>query len=291
MIVTQATSIFSFLFTSLTVRLCFSTPHLSIIFSLLFLFVNSTVLFPRHYNKLAHNALNSLTSGAANTVIGRGALDTCTTGGNNTVLGYVAGDALSEGHSNIIIGYNAGVTLTTGTHNILIGLDSAASATGSVNQIVLGNSLTSAGNNTFAFGKTSEGRVYNNFASNASWTRDSDERLKTDIQDATLGLNFINNLKTKTFKWKPNNELPETLDAYQEENVRDTSTVMHGMIAQEVKAALDTEGVDTFGGWAESSDGSQSISQEMFIHPLIKAVQELTAKLEAAEARIETLEG
>jgi hypothetical protein len=105
-------------------------------------------------------------------------------------------------------------------------------------------------------------------------------------------LDFINDLRTVTFKWKPNNELPETFDAYQEENVKDTSTVMHGMIAQEVKAALDTAGVSTFGGWTESaSDGCQSISQEMFVHPLIKAVQELSAKLTAAEARITTLEG
>ena len=40
----------------------------------------------------------------------------------------------------------------------------------------------------------------------------------------------------------------------------------------EVKAALDKQGVDTFGGWAEEIDGSQRISQEMFVHPLIKAV-------------------
>ena len=37
-------------------------------------------------------------------------------------------------------------------------------------------------------------------------------------------------------------------------------------------------------------DGMQSISQEMFVHPLIKAVQELSTKLTAAEARIKTLE-
>ena len=65
---------------------------------------------------------------------------------------------------------------------------------------------------------------------------------------------------------------------------------MHGMIAQEVKTALDTAGVSTFGGWVEGQDGTQLISQEMFIYPLIKAVQELSTKLEAAEARISALE-
>ncbi len=61
---------------------------------------------------------------------------------------------------------------------------------------------------------------------------------------------------------------------------------MHGMIAQEVKAALDKAGVSTFGGWTESNDGCQSISQELFVHPLIKAVQELSAKVEELESKL-----
>jgi hypothetical protein len=60
-----------------------------------------------------------------------------------------------------------------------------------------------------------------------------------------------------------------------------------GMIAQDVKAALDKAGVDTFGGWEEDSeDGSQAISQEMFVHPLIKAVQDcLSAKCDSLQNR------
>ena len=41
----------------------------------------------------------------------------------------------------------------------------------------------------------------------------------------------------------------------------------------------------------EEADGSQSLSQEMFIYPLIKAIQELSAKNEALLTRIEALEG
>ena len=58
----------------------------------------------------------------------------------------------------------------------------------------------------------------------------------------------------------------------------DLDTTMHGMIAQDVKQALDDVGVDTFGGWKEREDGSQVISREMFVTPLIKAVQELSSE-------------
>jgi hypothetical protein len=63
------------------------------------------------------------------------------------------------------------------------------------------------------------------------------------------------------------------------------------MIAQEVKAALDKTGVERFGGWKEDTDGCQRLSKEMFVFPLIKAVQELLAKNNALEARIAILEG
>ena len=33
--------------------------------------------------------------------------------------------------------------------------------------------------------------------------------------------------------------------------------VIHGLIAQEVKEALDKQGIDTFGGWSESNDGNK----------------------------------
>ena len=70
-----------------------------------------------------------------------------------------------------------------------------------------------------------------------------------------------------------------------------TETTMHGLLAQEVKSALNTAGVNTFKGWKEDSDGVQQISREMFVIPLIKALQELSAKNDALTARITALEG
>ena len=48
---------------------------------------------------------------------------------------------------------------------------------------------------------------------------------------------------------------------------------------------------DTFNGWSVDSDGVQQVSREMYVIPLIKAVQELSTALDAALARIATLEG
>ena len=58
----------------------------------------------------------------------------------------------------------------------------------------------------------------------------------------------------------------------------------HGLIAQEVKALIDTSGVD-FGGYQDhklsGGDDVLSIGYDEFIAPLIKAIQELNTKFEA----------
>ena len=105
-----------------------------------------------------------------------------------------------------------------------------------------------------------------------------------------LGLDFVNDLRPVTYEWKPNNEFPEDFAEYNEENFMTLDVRMHGLVAQEVKVALDKTGVERFAGWKEDSDGSQRISKEMFVIPLIKAVQELSAKNDALEARIAALE-
>ena len=122
------------------------------------------------------------------------------------------------------------------------------------------------------------------------------ERKKNVIGADDLGLDFINDLQTKTYTWKPSEEHPEAWGNFgyeQDENgdntevkvysAMNTDTVMHGLIAQEVKVALDAAGCDTFGGWSEDDNGQQHVSKSMFVIPLIKAVQELAAKVEALE--------
>jgi trimeric autotransporter adhesin len=236
------------------------------------------------------NALLVNTTGTSNTAVGHAALDANTIGTENTALGADAGSAVTDGQDSVYVGRGAGQTVTTGSSNVIIGRNAQGSAAGASNQIVIGPNVTGQANSNVTIGN-SAGKIYNAYTVNATWTQTSDERLKRNIQDDTLGLSFINRLRPVKYQWKPSNEIDQNLPYYKEENNRDTETVMHGLVAQEVKAALDAEGVATFAGWDVGSDTIQAISREMFVSPLIKAIQELSAQVTALQAEVNTLKG
>ena len=239
----------------------------------------------------ANAALENLTSGVKNVSVGNNSGVNVTTGDNNTLVGYGAGRDLTTGDQNTIIGYEAGLStdLTTGSNNTLIGTYARTNSNNASSQIVIGYFIEGSGDQTVTFGN-GNGKIYNSFTANATWTQASDERLKKNIVPDTLGLSFINRLETVKYNWKPSNEIDQSLPYYAEKNNRDTTTVMHGLVAQKVKEALEAEGVDTFAGWVEGVDGVQGISREMFISPLIKAIQEQQALIESLTARITALE-
>ena len=237
------------------------------------------------------NALaNALSTGVGNTGIGNGALNALTGGDFNTALGGGSGDLITTGAYNVCLGFTAGDRITTGTENTCIGYSADTSASGSTQQIVIGSSLTGQADSTVTIGNFA-GKVYNAYTVNATWTQTSDGRLKKNIQDDSLGLSFINRLRPVKYQWKPSYEIDPSLPYYSEENKRDTTTVMHGLVAQEVKAALDAEGVSTFAGWDVGQDTIQAISREMFISPLINAIKELSEKCDNLQAEIDRLKG
>lgn len=94
----------------------------------------------------------------------------------------------------------------------------------------------------------------------------SDETLKIDIQDCDLGIDFINTLKPKSFKMK---DLEEKHDDYNKKH--------YGLIAQDLK---DGKLKDSVYG---DKDGDYGLAYNDLVAPLIKAVQELSAKVEALE--------
>jgi len=110
----------------------------------------------------------------------------------------------------------------------------------------------------------------------------SDERLKKNITDIADGqLAKINALKPRNFEWKDERKAGN----------------QEGFIAQEVESVMP-EAVEERASAPDPDDTSRDfegdikvLKHEVINARLIKAVQELSAKLEAAEARITTLEG
>ena len=161
----------------------------------------------------------------------------------------------------------------------------------------MGRDVTSVGDYYFTFGvDAATHRVYNNFTSNATWTRASDERIKKDISTNTdCGLDFINDLRTVTYKFKAPSELDSSMTGYDASKTESIhKDKMYGFIAQEVKATMEAHNITDFAGHNElddDGDNMQGISYEMFVMPLVKSIQELSTQLDAALARITTLEG
>ena len=154
----------------------------------------------------------------------------------------------------------------------------------------------------------------------------SDFRFKKDIANSNLGLSFIKKLNPISYKWKNSKEemvleesteqretapgvkedvvvmLPKIsgYNAKGEEIIETTSSegvrTHYGFIAQDVKEALDSEGVgDNFAGWVlddkDDPESKQNLRYAEFISPLTKAVQELSDMVESLQQEINTLKG
>jgi hypothetical protein len=211
-----------------------------------------------------------------------------TTGAGNTILGGLAADGLTTGGANVFVGFQTGrylVATTTGTGNTLVGSYSYSTSADGAGAQALGHSLAAAAGYTTVGYAGADIRAQNGVA---TWATVSDERYKKDIVDSEAGLSFINALRPRTFKYKNLGELPETFRAYEEGSteVFKNSETNHGFIAQEVKAAIDADASikDGFRLWDERDDGAQEVGEAALIPVLVKAIQELTARVAALES-------
>ena len=239
---------------------------------------------------LGVSALLANTSGNSNAAVGTSALQANTIGEANSGFGASVASAITTGNHNTAVGYGTATLLTTGSFNQVFG-DSIILSTTATGRIAIGRNFTQGVNTSVIIGNGTN-RISNSYTVNATWAFSSDERIKNVIGKDTLGLDFINDLEPVTFRWKPSNEVPKELTSrYAEENVQDTNIVMHGLIAQNVKAALDKAGVDTFTGWSEDEDGTQKLGITDLITPMINAIKELKAIVEIQAEQIKVLKG
>jgi len=155
---------------------------------------------------------------------------------------------------------------------------------------VRSSDIRPGGDNTLDLGTS--GVRFRDVYSAGGVTTTSDVNLKENIKDTTLGLDFVNDLRPVEYTWK------------------DGTRKHQGFIAQEVKTVLDAKdsssdqgmwGLNTFkfpkeefvtidedhpDGCTveERTEERQSLRYHEIIAPLVKAVQELTTRLEALES-------
>ena len=177
---------------------------------------------------------------------------------------------------------------------------------GSYMQIVGGYGVTSSWSpqtdNTYNLGISGSLRWSHIYANNTTVTT-SDARLKTNVETASLGLDFINSLRPVSYQWivgskevvLDENKNPIVIG--QDANGKDIYKTIDipgkrthwGFLAQEVKEAIDKSGIQDFAGWVQddlsNSDSFQSLSYEQFISPLTKAIQELSTRLDKLEGK------
>ena len=243
------------------------------------------------------DALSSETTGIGNVAVGYGALKVQqdnTGNTENTGCGYLAGAEITSGIGNTCLGALAGeyggssTAITTGSFNTMIGVGSIPSSNSGSHQLV----VTSPGSRTNTVGKGNStgfinpngGGVYQGNNS-SSWSTTSDRRLKKNIVDSPIGLAEINQIQVRNFEYKTSDDLSEIeADGLKEADIIDSVGVQVGAIAQEIQTVLPK-------CVKEETTGVLSVDTDNLTWHLIKAVQELSAKNDALEARIATLEG
>jgi hypothetical protein len=271
-----------------------------------------------------------------NTGAGRGICITQPSGDTQPAIIQFTNNAASAQRGNITVGADGTMTFNPAGSNTTINgdLDVSNDIT-CVNIWVSGQVLLDGDLQTYNGGDiyTDTGFLYNNIAAidnsgcrpindnvgslgttspTRRWVRvyavnttisSSDERDKLDITDSPLGLDFINDLRPVSYRWKVGEKTP-VLDAegkpVLDENEEATFTVRegtrrhYGLVSQQVKQAIDNSGAGDFAGWVQDDmsdpNSHQSLSYEQFIAPLIKSVQELSAEVQTLKAKVAELE-
>ena len=191
--------------------------------------------------------------------------------------------ALTSGAGNTAIGYKAGNLLSTGSNSTIIGYDADVDANDRAGCIVIGSglSLNTASDNVVEIGNDTNSMTYDLDGGDITVT--SDVRTKTNIKDSNLGLEFINKLRPVTYETKPSAEYPKEFGVKNPVKKKSRKT-WDGLIAQEVKQVMDDMGVE-FSGWSEGINTKQTLAYGKLVMPLIKAVQELSAKVAELEKK------
>jgi len=222
------------------------------------------------------NCFYGLDSGAINT------------GGRNSCFGVYSGNYITTGTNNVFIGFSAGGISGAGSYDTCVGVNAGAGAFTDAG--AFGYNASASGNQRIRLGSNTV-----NIEAQAALIVLSDARDKADVTPTVLGLSFINKLKPSTYKWDLRDDYDELDDKtcdtihHEKDSSKKRTRYHHGFIAQEVKALSDEMGFD-FAAYKDSSiNGGKDVlglCYEEFIAPMVKAIQELSAKVDALEKQL-----
>jgi hypothetical protein len=236
-------------------------------------------------------ALTSNVTGNTNTAIGRDVLANSTTASGNTGVGFSVLGSTTTGGGNTGVGQGALSVNTTGTTNSSLGISSNVSAAAFTNATAIGANAIVNASNKVRFGNAAVTVVEGPVAYTVS-----DGRFKTDVRaEDVVGLAFIQRLRPVVYNfdtrgltahWTQNMDA-ELRDSYLAQDFGPSTAIRQsGFIAQEVEQAAKATGYD-FNGVHVPADASDnySLAYGQFVVPLVKAVQEQQALIDAQAAQ------
>jgi hypothetical protein len=247
--------------------------------------LNNDVSFTGRNTAIGVNALtNSINAGTSNNVaVGWGALAK-TAGGactQNVAVGANALGSLNDpdtfsiaNFGNVAVGFNSSLLLQSGNNNVSVGQNALNKAITVNNCTAIGdqagNLITSGDNNT-AIGFNAQVAVATNAnqirigdtfiqlaTTQVAWSATSDKRLKSNIENSKLGLDFIKKLRPVS---------------YFRNNDKDKKTE-YGFIAQELEIALNKAGDKNNGIISKDDAGMYAVRYNDFMSITVKAIQE-----------------
>jgi len=232
-------------------------------------------------------------SGSYNVLIGRSTAIGLTTGNGNVIIGGNAAQVLTTGTNNTFVGVSAGAGQSSQSNNSIFGYSSNCKDTLGVtraNSGVFGDNITEilTGDNEIQIGKSTT-TVY----TYATGTR-SDARDKADIKEEELGLNFIEKLKPKQYKWNYREDYRQidengNITELPNDGSKKRNRFHNGFLAQDIQDTMTELNIDFAGLQNGSVNGGTDVyhlAYTEFIAPLVKAVQQLSEKVKILENKI-----